>query len=237
MKRGPIVFHYGCMASEKSLALIRDYRGARSVGEVCLCYVHRESKDGNSIVSRFMAGEGDDSPKEIKIPAVGVKSSEEIYSDVAEHIRQTYELARTRGIVIARRRLNVIIDEINLLDEGIKGVIEGLSHNGVRVVCSGLNLDYRGEPFPLKGDHHITVPEIMGISTETHLHYARCAYLLDDGAACGANATRSQRFRDVEHTQPSHYDDPLIEVEPKKYVPVCEEHHIVPGKPSHRRII
>jgi thymidine kinase len=237
MKRGSIVIHYGCMASEKSLALIRDYRGARSVGEICLCYVPSESKDGQSIISRFMAGEGDGSLKEIKIPATGVTSSEEIYSDVAEHISKTFELARARGIVIARHRLNVIIDEINLLDEGIKGVIEGLSHNGVRVVCSGLDLDYRGEPFPLRGEHHITVPEIMGIATETHRHYARCAHLLDDGAPCGANATRSQRFRDKEHTQPSHYDDPLIVVETATYVPVCEEHHIVPGKPSHKRII
>jgi thymidine kinase len=236
MKNGQIVFHYGCMASEKSLALIRDYRGARSVGEECLCYVPAQSKDGQYIISRFMAGEGNGSLKEIKIPATGVKSSEEIYRDVEAHVKKLHKMQGMSGAIAARLRLNVIIDEINLLDEGVKWVVEALSHNGIRVVCSGLDLDYRGEPFPLKGEHHITVPEIMGIATETHRHYARCSHLLEDGAPCGANATRSQRFKDTEHAQPSHYDDPLIEVDPGKYAPVCEYHHIVPGKPSHKKI-
>jgi thymidine kinase len=234
MKRAPIVFHYGCMASEKSLALIQDYRKSRSVHELCLCYVPQKSKDGKFIKSRFMEEEGDGSLGEIKIPATSVSKADEIYENVETRLKQQYDFARQNGMVIARLRINVIIDEINLLDDRIKSVMEDLAHNGVRVVCSGLDLDYRGEPFPLEGEQHITVPDIMGIASETHRHFARCAYPLDDGAPCGDNATRSQRFRDIEHTEPSHYNDPTIEVEPKKYLPVCETHHRVPGK--HRRI-
>lgn len=234
MKKSPIIIHYGCMASEKSLALIKEYRKARSVDEVCLSYVYSKSKDGNFITSRFMEGEGN-GLGEIKIPAKGVENSEELYNDVAARLRKNYDFAKKNGIVIARHRLNVLIDEMQLFDEGIKEVIENISYNGIRVVGAGLDLDFRGEPFPLSGNNHITLPDIMGIASELHRHYARCAHIIEDGAVCGNNATRSQRFKDTEHKQPSHYDDDTVEVNPSKYMPVCEEHHIVPGK--HNKII
>jgi thymidine kinase len=74
------------------------------------------------------------------------------------------------------------------------------------------------------------MPEIMGIATLAIPHFARCAYIKKDGAPCGLKATHSQRFRDVEHKHPSHYDDPTIEVDKRKYIPVCEKHHEVVGK-------
>lgn len=234
MKKAPIVIHYGCMASEKSLALIQEYRKARSVDEVCLCYIPAESKDNNFISSRFMEGENN-GLGEIKIPAKGVRNSEEMYKDIEAHLKRSYDLSKKNGIVIARHRINLLVDEVQLFDEGIKSAIENIAYNGVRVVGAGLDLDYRGEPFPLKGDRHITLPDIMGIASELHQHFARCAYIMEDGAPCGRNATRSQRFRDTEHKQPSHYDDDTVEVNPRKYIPVCEEHHIVPGK--HRTIM
>jgi thymidine kinase len=241
MKKAPIVFHYGCMASEKSLALIQEYRKSRSVDEVCLCYVFSSSKDGNHIISRFLQGEGKRRNQEIKIPATGVRNSKSIYDHIEKYIRESYRISKSRGLVPSRLRLNALIDEVQLFDEGIKSVVEDLAYNGVRVVCAGLNLDFRGEPFPLVGKNianetaeergrYITVPEIMGVASELYIHYARCAHIMDDGAACGANATRTQRFRDVEHKDPSHYEDPTIEVDPKKYIPSCEEHHVVPGK-------
>ena len=234
MKKSPIIIHYGCMASEKSLALIQDYRKSRSVDEVCLCYVYSKSKDSDFITSRFMEGEGN-GLGEIKIPAKGVKNSKKLYQNVESIIKKNYDLAKKNGIVLARFRINVLIDEMQLFDEGIKEVVENIAYNGVRVVGAGLDLDFRGEPFPLSGEKHITLPDIMGIASERHRHYARCAHIMEDGAACGNNATRSQRFRDTKHEQPSHYDDDTVEVNLKKYMPVCEEHHVVPGK--HNKII
>lgn len=235
MKRAPIVFHYGCMSSEKSLALIQEFRKSRAVGEVCLCFVPKKNEDPKNIVSRFMAGEGNGNLEEIKIPATPVKDSAELNEQVKEYVNKSYELARKKGLVISRLRINVLIDEVQLFDDGIKNVIERIAHNGIRVVCAGLDLDYRGDPFPLQGKNHITVPEIMGISTELHRHFARCAHLLEDGAPCGANATRTQRFRDGGHNEPSHYDDPTIIVAKDVYIPSCEEHHLVPGK--HKRML
>jgi len=230
MEKAPIVFHYGCMASEKSLGLIQEYRKARAVGERCLCFVPKKNEDPKHIVSRFMAGEGNKKTDEIKIPAKGVVDSSELHRAVKSYVNKAYKLAREQGMVLSRLRLNVLIDEVQLFDEGIKAVIERMAHNGVRVVCAGLDLDFRGDPFPLKGNNRVSVPEIMGISSETHRHYARCAHVLDDGAPCGKNATRTQRFRDVKHREPSHYDDATIEINKKKYIPSCEKHHTVPGK-------
>ncbi|MBN1544665.1 hypothetical protein JW898_04335 [Candidatus Woesearchaeota archaeon] len=230
MKKAPIVFHYGCMASEKSLALIQDYRKAVSVGERCLCYVPANNSDPKNIVSRFMAGEGSSSLEEIAIAATPVKNSAELWHEVEAHMTRAYDRASEMGIVIARFRLNVIIDEVQLFDEGIKKVVDDLAYNGVRVVCAGLDLDFRGEPFPLRGESHVTVPDIMAISTEKHQHYAKCACPLEDGAPCGNDATRSQRFDDVEHQIPSPYEADTIIVEKGHYIPVCEEHHRVPGK-------
>jgi len=218
------------MASEKSLVLIQEYRKARSVGETCLCFVPITAEDPKHIVSRFMMGEGDERGNEIKIPAAGVKDSTELHNIVRDYANKSYQLAKNRGLVISRFRLNVIIDEVQLFDEQIKKVIERMAYNGIRVICSGLDLDFRGEPFPLKGKGGVTVPEIMGISSELHRQYARCAHLLEDGAPCGRNATRSQRFRDSKHTTPSHYKDSTILVGKNLYIPVCEEHHVVPGK-------
>ncbi|MFC1741672.1 thymidine kinase [Nanoarchaeota archaeon] len=235
MKRAPIVFHYGCMASEKSLALIQEYRKSSSVGEVCLCFVPKKNEDPKHIVSRFMAGEESVNSDEIKIPAIAVKDSAELHEYVRDYVNKTYAMARAKGLVVSRLRINVLIDEVQLFDDGIKKVIERIAHNGIHVVCAGLDLDFRGDPFPLQGKEHVSVPEIMGISSELHRHYARCAHVLDDGAPCGANATRTQRFRDSAHTEPSHYDDPTIVVPKDVYIPACEEHHVVPGK--HNRLL
>ncbi|WP_029513587.1 thymidine kinase [Mycoplasmopsis primatum] len=41
----------------------------------------------------------------------------------------------------------VAIDEINFVDEGILEVIDELILNGVRVICSGLDMDFKRRPF------------------------------------------------------------------------------------------
>ena len=240
MIKAPIVIHYGPMSSEKSLTLIQEYRKARSVDEICLCYVPYKSKDSACISSRFKA----DKVNGIKINAKGVNNSEEIYKDFEKYIKENYEFSKENGgmfvlkrngLLVERLRLNVIIDELQLLDDGIVNVIEDIAHNGGRVVGSLLDLDFRGLPFPLKGKRNVKSTDLLGIASEIYRHYARCAYIMEDGLACGENATRTQRFRDVEHTEHSHFNDPLIEIDPRKYIPVCEKHHFVPGK--HRQIM
>src|SRR6476646_1420156 len=41
----------------------------------------------------------------------------------------------------------IAIDEVQLFDEGIVRVVQELADKGHRVVCAGLDMDFRGEPF------------------------------------------------------------------------------------------
>ena len=50
-------------------------------------------------------------------------------------------LARSTGFEV------VGIDEVQFFDASIVEVVESLANAGVRVVCAGLDQDYRGQPF------------------------------------------------------------------------------------------
>ncbi len=41
----------------------------------------------------------------------------------------------------------VAIDEVQFFDPGILSVVDELANNGKRVICAGLDQDFRGEPF------------------------------------------------------------------------------------------
>ena len=41
----------------------------------------------------------------------------------------------------------VAIDEGQFFDEGVIEICESLADEGVRVICAGLDMDFRGEPF------------------------------------------------------------------------------------------
>jgi thymidine kinase len=43
------------------------------------------------------------------------------------------------------------IDEIQFFDEAVLGLIDTLANQGVRVICAGLDQDYRGRPFAFMG--------------------------------------------------------------------------------------
>jgi len=74
----------------------------------------------------------------------------------------------------------VAIDEAQFFDRGIVEVCDRLADRGLRVICAGLDQDYRGRPFP-------PMPELMAIAEEVTKVHAVCA-------VCGAAACRSQRL-------------------------------------------
>ncbi|EGV00240.1 thymidine kinase [Mycoplasmopsis columbina] len=53
----------------------------------------------------------------------------------------------------------VAIDEVNFLDKGLLKVIDKLVLNGVRVICSGLDMDFLRRPFGI-------MPQILSIADE-----------------------------------------------------------------------
>lgn len=111
----------------------------------------------------------------------------------------------------------VAIDEVQFFDEGIIQVVQRLADRGVRVICAGLDQDFRGEPFGV-------TPVLLALAEFTTKLHAICV-------SCGSPATRTQRLIDG---RPAQYDDPVILVgTSEKYEAKCRHCHQVPGKPQH----
>ncbi|MCT4641459.1 MAG: thymidine kinase [Bacteriovoracaceae bacterium] len=74
----------------------------------------------------------------------------------------------------------VAIDEVQFFDMDIVKVVRKLANRGYRVICAGLDLDYRAVPFG-------PMPMLLAIADEVLKIHAICT-------VCGNNATRSQRL-------------------------------------------
>lgn len=89
----------------------------------------------------------------------------------------------------------VAIDEVQFFDSTIAQVCNTLAQNGKRVIITGLDTDFRGEPFG-------PMPFLMAEAERVDKLSAICV-------VCGAPASRTQRLIDG---QPASYDDPVIMV-------------------------
>jgi len=89
----------------------------------------------------------------------------------------------------------VAIDEVQFFDWTIAEVCNALAENGKRVIVTGLDMDFRGEPFG-------PMPLLMAEAEKVDKLSAICV-------VCGAPASRTQRLIDG---QPASYDDPVIMV-------------------------
>ena len=88
----------------------------------------------------------------------------------------------------------IAIDELQFFDRNIVKVITKLMDEGKKVIGTGLELDFKAEPFG-------SMPELMCIATKVDKLYAVCM-------KCGAeNATRTQRLIDG---KPADKSSPLI---------------------------
>ena len=112
----------------------------------------------------------------------------------------------------------VVIDEAHFFDDSLVAVVEELLARGVHVIVSGLDLDFRGEPFA-------PMPSLLALADEVYKLVAVC-----DVAGCSNVASRTQRLVDG---SPARYDEPLIVVGDVEegYQVRCKEHHVVPGRP------
>lgn len=110
----------------------------------------------------------------------------------------------------------VAIDEIQFLDEDAVEICEYLADHGIRVIVSGLDLDFRGEPFSF-------MPKLLSLAEEVTKLSAICV-------KCHTPATRTQRIIDG---KPANYTDPIILVGAQdSYEARCRHCHVVPGRPQ-----
>lgn len=87
----------------------------------------------------------------------------------------------------------VAIDEVQFFDEDIVAVCETLAERGKRVICAGLDQDFRGLPFG-------QMPELLARAEDVSKLHAICV-------VCGEDASRTQRLIEG---RPAAFDDPVV---------------------------
>lgn len=71
------------------------------------------------------------------------------------------------------------IDEVQFFDDSILDVCNKLAYRGIRVICAGLDMDFRGQPFG-------PMPKLLAIAESVTKLQAVCV-------VCGMPASRSQK--------------------------------------------
>ena len=106
----------------------------------------------------------------------------------------------------------IAIDEANFFNLSLIEVVKELLIQGKDVIISGLDLDFRGEPFGPMGT-------LISMADEVVKKKAYCDY-----EGCGKLANRTQR---IINGKPAKYTDPLILVGDEEYEARCLKHHEV----------
>jgi thymidine kinase len=110
----------------------------------------------------------------------------------------------------------VAIDEIQFLDDEAVNICEYLADRGIRVIVSGLDREFRGEPFTF-------MPRLLAMAEYVTKLTAVCV-------KCGAPATRTQR---IVNGKPAKYNDPIVLIGAEEsYEARCRRCHKVYRKPK-----
>lgn len=157
--RGSIEVVCGSMFSGKTEELLRRLKRARLAKLPVVVFKPKVDQRYDAVKVLTHAGDG--------VAAIPVASAAEL-------------LAELPGLGEGARIPVVGIDEIQFFDEAIVGACQELADRGVRVVCAGLDQDYRGLPFG-------PMPALMAIAEYVTKLHAVCS-------RCGAEASRSQRL-------------------------------------------
>lgn len=110
----------------------------------------------------------------------------------------------------------VAIDEIQFLSDDVLDVVEFMITKGILIIVSGLDTDFRGEPFTF-------MPKLLAKAENVIKLSAVCV-------KCGAPGTRTQRMVDG---KPAKYHDPIVLIgASESYEARCRTCHKVYYKPK-----
>jgi thymidine kinase len=137
---------------------------------------------------------------EIFKPAIDVRYSEQ---DVVSHdhnVIQSTPVESSQTILLLANDIDVVgIDEAQFFDMGIVEVCSELAKRGIRVICAGLDMDFKGVPFG-------PMPALMAIAEDVYKTHAICV-------RCGDLAYVSHRL--------VHSDKRVLLGETDSYEPLC----------------
>ena len=129
------------------------------------------------------------------------------------------EVDKPRDIIqyIDKQTKMILVDEAQFFEESLVEVVSYLLDIGIDVLCVGLDMDFRGVPFP-------TMSLLFAKANQVSKITSYCA-------VCGDDATRTQRMIG---SNPASYDDPIVLIGASdSYEPRCHLHHIVLNKPEY----
>lgn len=169
--KGSLEVICGSMFSGKTEELMRRLRRAEFARQTVLTIKHQIDDRGS-----YTCIYSHDGGKREALPLVGCQES----------------LATLRSM--AGESVDVVgIDEVQFFSKHVVEVVQELIENGKRVIVSGLDLDFRGEPFGV-------MPTLLSLGDEITKLKAICV-------VCSKDAHHTQRLINGE---PARYDDPQI---------------------------
>ena len=149
-------------------------------------------------------------------PAIDIRYAEKAIASHNGLQEQAIPVSGSEALLEAvDRTADVIaIDEIQFFDDGILEVCTYLADQGKRVICAGLDMDFRGQPFG-------PIPNMLSLAERVDKLQAICV-------VCGMPASRTQRLIE---SKPAYYDDPVVLVGASEvYEARCRRHHEVPKR-------
>ena len=162
----------GSMFSGKTEELIRRVKRARLAKQRVLLFKPRIDNRYDDV--KVVSHEG------LKAEATPVSTSAELLA-IVEQVGAGSGRRPDDGV---EHPQVVGIDEAQFFDDGVVAVAERLANAGIRVICAGLDQDFRGQPFG-------PMPALMSIAEYVTKLHAVCT-------RCGAAACRSQRLIGME---------------------------------------
>ena len=131
-------------------------------------------------------------------------SGSELEATPIESAKSIYSLLQEDTTVVG-------IDEAQFFDDEIIHIVQDLADRGKRVIVTGLDTDFRGEPFG-------SMPALISQAEVVDKLHAICM-------VCGELACRTQRLI---NGNPAHYHDPVVVVGASElYEARCRAHHQV----------
>jgi len=207
--RGRLVVITGPMYSKKTARLIEDLDSAVIGGKITVSFkpdIDNRYGDKEEFERYVVSHTG------AKFPTITIPIDKKGALSILKYVKAFDDYLSKIG-----RRVDVIgIDEIQFFDNEIVNVCRFLVADKREVIVSGLNLDFRGEPFG-------AMPFLLAYADNIIKLNAICR-------KCGHEATKTQRLI---NGKPANYNDPTVVIgADDKYVARCNECHVVPGKPK-----
>ncbi len=189
----------------------------------------RESRDGTIevITGVMFSGKSEELLRRVRRAVIARKSVQLFKSHLDDRYSGIHAISSHDGRRVEARPVSgsleivehvesgvdvVAIDEVQFLDDRIVEVVNRLADQGIRVIASGTDMDFRGRPFGPIG-------ALLAVADRVDKLHAICV-------VCGDPATRNQRLIDG---RPAPAAGPVIQVGgSESYEARCRRCHEVP---------